>query len=103
VDPGDGIGVYGGKNALWTLLHHRKMTKKRPIMRTFIQLLTIFLQKRAAFDHFLTIFSPKMWTKQFGNRVVVRISLLFLGGEKMRTKIPCRGKNERKLMVNWRM
>ena len=27
VDLGEGIGVYGGENALWTLLHHRKMTK----------------------------------------------------------------------------
>jgi hypothetical protein len=44
-----GIGVYGGKNAFWTLLHHRKMTKKRPIMRTFIQLLTIFIQQMRAF------------------------------------------------------
>jgi hypothetical protein len=43
------IGVYGGENALWTLLHHRKMTKKRPIMRTFIQLLTIFIQQMRAF------------------------------------------------------
>jgi len=32
-DPGEEIGVYGGENALWTLLHHRKMTKKRPIMQ----------------------------------------------------------------------
>jgi hypothetical protein len=32
-----GIGVYGGENVIWTLLNHRKMTKKRPIMRTFIQ------------------------------------------------------------------
>jgi hypothetical protein len=23
------IGVYGGKNAFWTLLHHRKTAKKR--------------------------------------------------------------------------
>jgi hypothetical protein len=43
------IGVYGGKNAIWILLNHRKMTKKRPIMRTFIQLLTIFIQQMRAF------------------------------------------------------
>jgi len=43
------IGVYGGENALWILLHHRKMTKKRPIMRTFIQLLTIFIQQTRSF------------------------------------------------------
>ncbi len=49
VDPGDGIGVYGGENAFWTLLHHRKMTKKRPIMRTFIQLLTTFIQQTRSF------------------------------------------------------
>jgi hypothetical protein len=44
-----GIGVYGGENGFWILLHHRKMTKKRPIMRTFIQLLTIFIQQMRAF------------------------------------------------------
>jgi len=55
-----GIGVYGGKNGFWILLNHRKTPKKRRIMRTFIQLLTIFLQKRAAFDHFLTLFNPKI-------------------------------------------
>jgi hypothetical protein len=43
------IGVYGGENGFWTLLNHRKMTKKRPIMRTFIQLLTIFIQQMRSF------------------------------------------------------
>jgi len=43
------IGVYGGENAFRTLLHHRKMTKKRLIMRTFIQLLTIFIQQTRSF------------------------------------------------------
>jgi hypothetical protein len=44
-----GIGVYGGETGFWILLNHRKMTKKRPIMRTFIQLLTIFIQQMRAF------------------------------------------------------
>ncbi len=43
------IGVYEGKNGFWTLLNRRKMTKKRPIMRTFIQLLTIFIQQMRSF------------------------------------------------------
>jgi len=54
------IGVYGGKNGFWILLNRRKTPKKRPIMRTFIQLLTIFLPKRAAFDHFFTFFYTKI-------------------------------------------
>jgi hypothetical protein len=54
-----GIGVYGGENGFWTLLNRRKTPKKRPIMRTFIQLLTIFLQKGAAFDTLLTTFLHK--------------------------------------------
>jgi len=56
VDLGGGIGVYGGENAFWTLLHPRKMTKKRPIMRTFIQLLTIFIQQMRAGRPLLTTF-----------------------------------------------
>jgi len=44
VDLGGGIGVYGGENAFWTLLRHRKMTKKRPIYAHFY----------TTYDHFFT-------------------------------------------------
>ncbi len=57
---GGGIGVYGGKIAIWILLNRRKKPKKDEKSAPFDHFCTVFLQKRAAFDHFLTVFNTKI-------------------------------------------
>jgi hypothetical protein len=51
-----GIGIYGGENAIWTLLNRRKTSKKAQKSAPYDHFYTIFLQKRAAFDILLTTF-----------------------------------------------
>jgi hypothetical protein len=53
------IGVYGGENAIWTLLHRRKTPKKAQKSARFDHFCTVFLQKCAGFDHFCTTFLHK--------------------------------------------
>jgi hypothetical protein len=54
-----GIGVYGGENGFWTLLHHRKTSKKAHKSARFDHFCTTFLHKCAAFDTFFNTFLHK--------------------------------------------